>query len=125
MPGGELKGSVKPVPAQWTDVPDTIQVEFNSGEDPYSINIWGLGLGAELYIATGEDGTRWSEFLQSDSDVRVRMGDEIYELEATRLDDPDLRIAVVQGYADKYDVDPTDGWVQEGMIFKLSRRDGS
>ena len=120
IPGGELAGQVLNPPEAWTDVPDTIQLETRP-EDPYSINIWSVGVGPDLYVATGADGTAWTEFIERDPNVRVRFGVDLYQLQARVVDAADAREQVVRAYADKYDVDPSNGWVAEGMIIRLDR----
>lgn len=120
IPGGELAGQVLNPPEIWADVPDTVQLETRP-ENPYSINIWSVGLGPDLYVATGPDGTAWTEFIELDPNVRVRLGDGLYRLQARVVDEADARKQVVRAYADKYDVDPLDGWVTEGMIIRLDR----
>ena len=120
IPGGELSGAHQAPPAAWSEVPDTIQLETRL-QDPYSINIWGLGLGPDLYVATGDDGTNWTEFIEQDSGVRVRIGGRLYRLEAKAVQDLEERSRVAQAYFDKYDVDPGDGWVATGMVFRLDR----
>lgn len=120
IPGGELPGQVLDPPDVWTEVPDTIQLETRPA-DPYSINIWSVGVGQDLYVATGADGTAWTEFIEQDPSVRVRFGDDLYRLRAAVVDEADARSQVVQAYAAKYEVDPQDGWVAEGMIIRLNR----
>jgi len=58
LPGGALTGTTTTAPADWSSVAGvkTIQVEFRP-KDPYSHNIWGVGIGPDLYIAT--DTTRY------------------------------------------------------------------
>ena len=101
-------------------VPDMIQMEMRPA-DPYSINIWGVGVGSDLYVATGADGTTWTGFLEADNSVRVRLHDGIYSLEASEVRDAAERDRVAAAYADKYEVDPGDGWVIRGMIIRLDR----
>jgi len=120
IPGGELAGNAVDPPAEWSQVPDTIQMETRL-EDPYSINIWSVGVESDLYVATGADGTTWTEFLQADNSVRVRLDDGIYLLKASAVDDAAERDRVIQAYADKYEVDAGDGWVARGMIIRLDR----
>ena len=81
IPGGELSGQTQTPPPDWTDVPRIIQVETRPA-DPHSINIWSVGIGRDLYIATGTDGTTWSEFIDTNSKVRARIGSSLYELNA-------------------------------------------
>lgn len=120
IPGGELAGQLLNPPEVWAEVPDTVQLETRP-EDPYSINIWSVGLGPDLYVATGPDGTAWTEFIERDPSVRVRLDGGLYQLQARVVDEADARKQVVRAYADKYDVDPMDGWVAEGMIIRLDR----
>ncbi len=120
IPGGELAGRPLDPPPEWSDVPDTIQLETRP-HDPYSINIWSVGLGYDLYIATSSGGTFWTGYLESDNNVRVRLRDRIYALRAEKVQDRVERNRVAQAYAEKYEVDPADGWVVEGMIIRLDR----
>jgi hypothetical protein len=118
VPGGKLAGNIQPTPKEWRSVPEVIQVEMRAS-DPYSINIWGVGIGSNLYIATGEDGTTWSEFIASDSSVRARVGSALYGLRAVLVEEPEERRKVTKAYVVKYDLDSDDNWVTKGMIFRL------
>jgi len=122
LPGGALSGTVTAPPADWSNAAKvkTIQVEFRPS-DPYSHNIWGVGIDRDLYIATSSGGTRWTPFVDADPHVRARIGDSIYELVAVPVTDADERARVAAAYVTKYDVDPADNWVAEGMIFRLDR----
>jgi hypothetical protein len=122
LPGGELSGSVASPPADWSGVAGvkTIQVEFRPS-DPYSHNIWGVGIGRDLYIATSGDGTRWTPFVAADPHVRARIDGQLYELLAAPVTDTDERARVAAAYVTKYDVDPDDNWVAEGLIYRLDR----
>ena len=121
IPGGELSGQVQAAPGTWANVPETIQVEWCSS-DPYSINIWGVGIEKDLYIATGEDGTTWSEFVSGDPNTRVRLATSLYELKAITVTDSAERDRVEAAYVAKYDLDKEDNWVHAGLIFRMDRR---
>jgi hypothetical protein len=123
LPGGALDGEVAPSPADWTSAAnvETIQVEFRP-EDPYSHNIWAVGIGDDLYIATGGDGTRWTPFIAADPRVRARIGSTLYELTAAAVTDPAERDRVATEYSKKYEIDPADNWVAAGLIYRLDRR---
>ena len=121
FPGGQLSGEVHAAPPTWVDVPETIQVETRSS-DPYSINIWSVGIGEHLYIATSASGTTWSDFIDADSNIRARIGSSLHELNATSISDPAERNSVVAAYASKYELDKDDNWVDGGLIFRLDRR---
>lgn len=121
FPGGQLSGQVQATPPTWVDVPETIQVETRLS-DPYSINIWGVGIGQHLYIATSASGTTWSDFINTDSNIRARVGSSLHELNATSITDSAERSSVVAAYASKYELDGDDNWVEAGLIFRLDRR---
>ena len=120
IPGGQLAGQVSPAPDLWRNVPDTIQVESNP-PDPYSINIWGVGIGSDLYIATSADGTTWSRYLENDPAVRVRIDNAIFELSAVLVTEPIERKRVLDAYVEKYDEDAGDSFVTDGLILRLDR----
>ena len=82
IPGGKLAGQSLDPPVEWSEVPGTIQMEMRPA-DPYSINIWSVGVGSDLYVATSADGTTWTGFLEADNSVRVRLQDVIYTLKAS------------------------------------------
>ena len=121
FPGGQLSGQVQAVPPTWVDVPELIQVETRLS-DPYSINIWGVGIGQHLYIATSASGATWSDFINTDSNIRARVGSSLHELNATSITDSAERTSVVAAYASKYELDGDDNWVEAGLIFRLDRR---
>ena len=121
LPGGHLAGTETPAPQLWTSVPDTVQLETNPG-DPYSVNVWAAGVGSQLYVATGEEGSSWSEYMDADPLVRIRMGDSIYLLSASRVTDQQERLAVGAAYIVKYDMDPEDDMAEASRVYRLDRR---
>ena len=118
IPGGELAGPERGAPAQWAQVPDTIQLETRPA-DPYSINIWGVALENDLYVATGPEGANWTPYIDADPTVRVRLDEEVYPLRAVLVDDADEHARVTSGYEVKYGMG-TD-WVATSMMFRLER----
>jgi len=123
LSGGALSGEVAAPPADWSAMDDVEIVQLETRpEDPYSVNIWTVALGPDLYIATGEDGTNWTKILKTDRDVRLRADGKIYQLRATPVVDPEERAAVAAAYVKKYSVDEDDNWVAVGQIFRLDRR---
>ncbi len=122
--GGELSGSVIDVPVNWSTVRDVqvIQIETQPGE-PYSVNIWMAAIGPDLYIATGENDTNWTEHLAENRDIRARIKGVIYELEANAVTQPAEHERVVVEYVRKYDdLEMGDNWVMRGQVFRLDRR---
>ena len=121
IPGRELDGDEVPPPQNWTEIEGipTVQLEFRP-DKPYSINIWAVGIGQDMYIATGEDGTRWTEYLQQTPMVRVRVSESIYPLNAVRILDPAEHQSVTEAFVAKYNLDE-DNWVVSGQVFRLDR----
>jgi len=122
LPGGALKGEPTTAPADWSSLASikTIQVELRP-DDPYSHNIWGVGIGPDLYIATGAGGTRWTPFVAADPRVKVRVGTALYDLVAVPVTDAAERARVSQAYAQKYELKPEDQKGDE-LVFRLDRR---
>ena len=118
IPGGELAGPQAAAPVEWSQVPDTIQLETRPG-DPYSINIWGVAVGDDLYVATGPEGANWTPYIEADPTVRVRLDEEVYPLRAILVDDADEQARVTTVYEEKYGMG-TD-WVATSMMFRLER----
>jgi hypothetical protein len=123
IPGGTLAGEVAAPPTDWAALADieTIQVEFRPS-DPYSINIWGVGIGRDLYIATGADGTKWTEMIAADPAVRVRVGSTLYALTAVAVEDAAEHGRVAEAYGRKYELEGDDNWVATGLVFRFDRR---
>ena len=123
MAGGALAGEAADPPLDWTDMNEVevIQLETRP-EDPYSVNVWMIARGKDLYVATGEGETRWTRHLADNPDVRVRIDGKIYALEAYPVTDEAEKIAIGQAYVKKYGVDADDNWVDEGRLYRLDRR---
>jgi hypothetical protein len=121
--GGELSGEVREAPDDWSDLyqEQTFQLETRP-DDPYSVNVWAVGIGPHVYIGTGPGGTRWSEHIANDPRVRLRSGTTLYRLVATPVTDPDERTAVARAYGEKYDMDRDENWLREALVFRLDRR---
>lgn len=124
IPGRELDGDEEPPPIEWTKINRiaTVQLEFRP-DKPYSINIWAVAIDQDMYVATGEDGTRWTEYLQQTPQVRVRVQESIYPLNAVRIEDAAERKHVTDAFVAKYNLDE-DSWVTTGQVFRLDRRTG-
>ena len=123
IPGGALTGDVVDPPDDWSELEHIkkVQLEFRPG-NPYSINTWAVGIGPDAYIATREDGTRWTDYLRDTPEVRVRVETSIYELIAVRLLDDEEHRTVSEAFVAKYGIDEDDNWVAKGQVFRLDRR---
>ena len=123
LPGSELKGEEAAPPADWSalEAEETFQLETRP-EDPYSVNVWVVGIGSDAYVGTGADGTRWSDHVQADPHVRLRVGEAIYPLVAAAVTQHEERERVARAYVDKYGLDSDDNWVMDALVFRLDPR---
>ncbi len=123
LPGGALEGSTVAAPDSWsfTDAVETVQLETLPG-DPYSVNIWLIALGENLYIHAGANRSTWVENIEADPNVRLRVNDSIYELVASRVDDQDEFDRFSDAYEQKYGRRPRNENVTEAYLFRLEAR---
>jgi hypothetical protein len=123
LPGGALEGKVAPLPESWafTDEIDTIQLETRPAE-PYSVNIWVIALGEHLYVHAGANRSTWVEAMETDPRVRLRAGENIYELAAARVTDAAEFESFADAYEKKYGRRPRNENVGEAYLFRLGPR---
>ncbi len=123
LPGGKLDGATAPAPNDWSfcDEVDTVQLETRP-EDPYSVNIWAIGMGPLLYVHAGANRSSWVEHIEANSDVRVRAGGDLYELRASRVEGQDEFTRFSDAYEEKYGLRPRNENVAEAYLFRLKAR---
>ena len=69
----------------------------------YSVNVWCVAQGPNLWITAGSHTNTWAENLLRDPRLRVRVGDKLYERRAVRVTDPAELELVRKLYLEKYD----------------------
>jgi hypothetical protein len=123
LPGGELDGPVASVPADWafTDEISTIEIETNPS-DPYSVNIWAVGLDDFLYLHAGDNRTTWIEHLEVDPRLRARIEDQIYELSAVRVTSEAEFARFADAYEEKFGLRPRNENLAEIYVIRLEAR---
>ena len=125
FPGGELLGEVKPHPHDWlfSNAFETVQLETRP-EDPYSVNIWCVTVGNRFLIASGEGmESTWAEHIAANPNVRLRIGDDIFELRAVRTDSEHDRRRFKAGARIKYDdFEPDEEQADQIVLFSLEPR---
>lgn len=123
FPGGALSGTEQQKPQDWSaaDGLVTIQLETRP-DDPYSVNLWGVGIGPDFYVATRPDGTTWSENIDANDNVRLRVADNVFSLKAISVSDPEERKRVSEAYIAKYDADLEENIGADGLIYRLDAR---
>ncbi len=123
LPGGELEGRTVSVPADWALLSDTDTVQLETQPtDPYSVNIWAVGLGSSVYIHAGTNRADWVEYIEADAKVRLRVEEDLYELRATRVEAQDEFDRFADAYAAKYGRRPGNEKVDEAYLFRLAAR---
>jgi hypothetical protein len=121
--GDKLEGTLTPVPDDWTDIsrPEVIQLETQPS-DPYSVKLWVIGLGPNLYVHAGANRATWVEHIEADPNVRILIGEALYNLRATRVVEPGEYELFATAYEAKYDRRPRNENVQEIYLFRLQAR---
>lgn len=125
FPAGELSGTVVATPSDWTftDEIETVQLETRP-EDPYSVNIWGVAIGRDFFIASGRGmDNAWAQHIEADPRVRLRVGTQLYELRAIVSRDPVERERFLSALSEKYEAfDPDEEQPSEAVLFRLEAR---
>ena len=123
LPGGALEGEPAVVPESWsfTDAVKTVQLETRPS-DPYSVNIWVIAMGPNLYVHAGANRSAWVEHIEADPKVRMRVDRSIYELAASRVDAQDEFDRFSDAYEKKYGRRPRNEKVGEAYLFRLAAR---
>lgn len=106
-PGTRLSGEVAAgLPADWsfTDAQPQIAIEVATPYWlPHSVTIWCAADAGRLYVAArNPDEKRWPGWVERDPNVRLLIGDTIYEVKLTRIEDPERIGQVRRAYAAKY-----------------------
>ena len=121
--GGELSGTDTPVPLEWSasDAVETVQLEVRPS-NPYSVNIWGVGVGSDFFIASASADNRWAGYIDDNPNVRLRIGDAIYEMRALEANNPTDREIFLAAAKRKYDFEPEPEQESDARLFKLFPR---
>lgn len=85
--GKALTGELSTSRVDWTlcNKHDEVAIESRS-EAPYSVLTWCFVHKGNMYIPAFYGGTKaWSHFAAADPNVRIKMGDTIYEAKAKRI----------------------------------------
>jgi hypothetical protein len=131
IPGGALSGNVKPAPADWSFIESVEQVQLETNpSEPHSVNTWIGTSGGALYLPTSmirgpklPTEREWVRNVEADDRVRLRVGDDVYELRAERVVDETEATSARAALEKKYalgagDMDPE----REIWIFRLGPR---
>lgn len=120
---GQLQGTAAPVPTSWTEVasPNVIELETNPAA-PYSVKLWIIGDGPNLYVHAGANRATWVEHMETDPRVRVLIDEALYELRGERVTTQAEFDAFSDLYETKYGNRPRNENVAEAYLFRLLPR---
>jgi hypothetical protein len=111
IPGGPLSGRVAHErDPDWSAAAarGSLELEVNP-EDPRSLTVWPLVVGGELYVPAGfAERERWPREVVADGRVVLRVGDVLYERQAVRVEEPEVRAALRAALAREHAVPEGD-----------------
>jgi hypothetical protein len=114
-PGMRLPGGIAPTPSDWsfTDDHPLIAIEVRTPYLlPHSVTIVCGSLDGNLYVGARDPETkRWPGWVDDDPEVRLGIGDRVYEGRLEPITDEALIARVRQAMATKYDRPPASGEV--------------
>lgn len=125
FPGGSLSGKVATdLPADWSFSDDEKNVQLETRpSDPYSVNLWGVGIGDRFYVASGRGGeAKWVKHIAENPDVRLQIGDTIYELRAVRVPVETDGDRFLEALERKYHWEPSTRERNRAWLFRLDPR---
>lgn len=107
-PGLHLSGPVVEFPADWsfTDSHREIAIEVSTPYLlPHSVTIWCVALDGDLYVgARDPESKSWPGWVEADPDVRLKIGDDVYEARLAVIEDPGPVARLRRAYAAKYEL---------------------
>jgi len=125
FPGGPLvAGEPVAIPVtDWSFAAPLQTLELEVAPDkPRSVTTWFLIVDGVLYVPSGDGASKtWTNQVMQDGRVRVRLDRKLYELQATRVTDPEIGKRLPAAVRDKYgfgDGQPVEG----GWAFALAPR---
>lgn len=121
--GGALEGETVPAPENWSIVAAEEIIQFETRPaDPYSVNLWVIEMGGDLYVHAGANRATWVEHIEADPAVRLGHEGRIWALTAARVTDADEFARFAAGWEAKYGSEPRNMNVAEAYLYRLTPR---
>ena len=121
-----LTGETAETPSDWSfaDAHREIAIEVRAPYLlPHSVTIWCATLEEKLYMgARSPETKRWPGWVESDPDVRLKIGERIYEGRLAQVDDPQQNDRIGRAYSDKYDLDPASPAITAIRFWRVEPR---
>jgi hypothetical protein len=115
-PGLALSGEQPPIPSDWsfTDAHREIAVQVSTPYwIPHSVTIWCASLDGRLYLGARDPDTKnWPGWVESDPEVRIKVGDDVFDGRLQRLSDEARIAALKDAYSKKYALDAMSSGVR-------------
>ena len=123
LSSGALQGTISPLPQSLERIAQDkiIQLETKVSE-AYSVNLWVVEVAGDLHVFAGDNKTTWVNNIEQNNNVRLRSGDEIFELAAVRVNDPTIFAAFSDAWDAKYGNRPQNESVEETYLYRLGAR---
>ncbi len=100
-PGMRLPGEVTPTPSDWSFTNDHPEIAIEVSTPyflPHSVTIACVTLDGNLYVGARDPETRrWSSRVNDDPEVRLGIGDRVYEVKLVPITDAALIARIRQG----------------------------
>jgi hypothetical protein len=112
-PGQWLSGTLKPYPQDWTFAAPVPEIALQVSTPyliPHSVTIWCAVLDGALYVAAARPETKhWPGWVDKDPNVRIRIGEDLFDVRLVPLEDEALVRRVLAVQAEKYGFDMPAG----------------
>ncbi len=121
-PGMRLPGELAPTPSDWSFTNDHTEIAIEVRTPyflPHSVTIVGTELDGSLYVgALNPESKRWPGWVDDDPEVRLGIGDRVYEVKLVPLTDPAVVARIRQAAASKYNrpVQPDDMLIRRWKV---------
>ena len=123
IPSGALEGTPASIPADWSAVAAADVIRFETQPaDPYSVELWVIGVDDVLYVHAGDNRTNWVAHIEADANVRLLHDGSIYELRAERVTDQGEFEVFAVVYDEKYGWRPRNENIDEIYLYRLLPR---
>ena len=107
LPGFLIGGTPAEVPASWGDTRPIHEIKLKVGSSTFArvVIIWVVQVDGDLFVV-GADNSGWTQAIGNGGNVKMRMGDHTYDMQANRVNDGWER--VLEAYVAKYEPDYPD-----------------
>ena len=123
MSGGTLEGRVSPLPPSLDRIIQDKIIQLETGaSEAYSVNLWVVQVAGDLHVFAGDNKTTWVNHIEQNNNVRLRSGDEIFELKAIRVNDTAIFELFSAAWEAKYGNRPQNESVAQTYLYRLRHR---